>query len=151
MRIIKLQNVKQMKFLRHYWLVLSITLLAVILVMIRTYSHNFRYDAVRWAEPSAAGSNILTEDQIPAMSSDILLITLGNEAPAIEQLKDKILKLNPESILEKTNISLIRKNKGPVILFSDDNSVSSRVWMVLSEMGIKNIYILQYGHKNVLP
>ncbi len=140
-----------MKFFRRYWLVLSITLLAVILVMIRTYSHNFRYDAVRWAEPSALRSNIVTEDQISGMSSDILLIALGNEAPAIEQLKDKILNMNPESILEKTNISLIRKNKGPVILFSDDNSVSSRVWMVLSEMGIKNIYILQDVHKNVLP
>lgn len=140
-----------MKFLRQFWLVLSITLLAVILVMIRTYSHNFRYDAVRWAEPSAVRSNILTEDQISGMSSDILLITLGNIAPAIEQLQDKILKLNPESILEKTNLSLIRKNKGPVILFSDDNSVSARVWMVLSEMGIKNIFILQADRKTELP
>jgi hypothetical protein len=140
-----------MKFLRQYWLVLSITLLAVILVMIRTYSHNFRYDAVRWAEPSALRSNILTEDQIPAMSSDILLITLGNRAPAIEQLQDKILKLNPESILEKTNLSHIMKNKGPVILYSDDNSVSARVWMVLSEMGIKNIFILQDDRKTELP
>jgi hypothetical protein len=139
-----------MKFFRQFWLVLSITLLAVILVLIRTYSHNFRYDAVRWAEPSALQTNILTEDQIPAMSSDILLITLGNEAPAIEQLKDKILKMNPESILEKTNLSLIRKNKGPVILFSDDDSVSARVWMVLSEMGIKNIFILQDTHKTEL-
>lgn len=140
-----------MKFLRQFWLVLSITLLAVILVMIRTYSHNFRYDAVRWAEPSAVRSNILTEDQISGMSSDILLITLGNIAPAIEQLQDKILKLNPESILEKTNLSLIRKNKGPVILFSHDNSVSARVWMVLSEMGIKNIFILQADRKTELP
>lgn len=140
-----------MKFLRQFWLVLSITLLAVILVMIRTYSHNFRYDAVRWAEPSAIRSNILTEDQIPGMSSDILLITLGNRAPAIEQLQDKILKLNPESILEKTNLSLIRKNKGPVILYSDDNSISARVWMVLSEMGIKNIFILQDDRKTELP
>ncbi|MCK7537140.1 MAG: rhodanese-like domain-containing protein [Marinilabiliales bacterium] len=51
--------------------------------------------------------------------------------------------MNPESILEKENLKLIRKNKGPVILCSDDSSVSARVWMVLSEMGIKNIYILQ--------
>jgi 3-mercaptopyruvate sulfurtransferase SseA len=140
-----------MKFFKQYWLVLSITLLAVILVMIRTYSHNFRYDAVRWAEPSALRSNILTEDQIPGMSSDILLITLGNDTPAIKQIHDKILKLDPESILEKTNLSLIRKNKGPVILFSDDNSVSARVWMVLSEMGIKNIFILQGERKIELP
>jgi len=140
-----------MKFLRHYWLVLSITVLAVILVMIRTYSHNFRYDAVRWAEPSASRSNILTEEQIPGMSSDILLITLESATPAIEKLQDKILKLNPESILDKNNLALIRKNKGPVILYSDDNSVSAKVWMVLSEMGIKNIFILQGQRKNDLP
>ena len=139
-----------MKFFRRYWLVLSITLLAIILVMIRTYSHNFRYDAARWADPSALRSNIVTEDQISDMSGDILLIALGNEAPPIELLQDKILKLNPKSILEKTNLSLIRKNKGPVILYSDDNSVSARVWMVLSEMGIKNIFILQDTGKNEL-
>jgi hypothetical protein len=139
-----------MKFLRRYWPVLSITLLAVILVMIRTYSHNFRYDASRWAGPSALRSNIVTEDQISDMSGDILLITLGNEAPRIELPKDKILKVNPESILEKANLSLIKKNKGPVILYSEDNSVSARVWMVLSEMGIRNIFILQDEGKNEL-
>ncbi len=140
-----------MKFFRRYWLVLAITLLAVIVVLIRAYSHNFRYDAVRWAEPSALRSNILTEDQIPAMSSGMLLITMGNEAPRVELPKDKILKLNPESILEKANLSLIRKNRGPVVLYSDDNSVSARVWMVLSEMGIKNIFILQDEPGNELP
>jgi len=141
----------QMKFLRHYWLILSIILLAVILVLIRTYSHNFRYDAVRWAEPSVRGTNILTKDQVAAMNSDILLITLGIEDPDIENLQDKILKLNPESIIEKPNLSLIKKNQGPVILFSDDNSVSARVWMVLSETGIRNVYILRDDSKNELP
>ena len=140
-----------MKFFRQYWLVLSIILLAVILVLVRTFGHNFRYDAVRWAEPSVQGSNIITEDQIAAMSSDMLLISLGNEAPAIEQLQDKIQKLNPESILEKTNLSRIRKNKGPVILFSEDDSVSARVWMILSEMGIRNVFILRDDSTNELP
>jgi hypothetical protein len=132
-----------MKFFKRYWLVLSIVMLAVVLVLMRTYSHNFRYDAVRWAEPSALGSNILTEDQIPALGGNVLLITLGTDVPANDQFQDKILKMNPESILEKNNLALIRKNKGPVILFSDNNSVSARIWMVLSEMGMKNIYILK--------
>ncbi|HWR74781.1 MAG TPA: hypothetical protein VN276_04045, partial [Bacteroidales bacterium] len=81
----------------------------------------------------------------------ILLITLGNEGPTIDHLQNKILKQNPESILEKTNLSLIRKNKGPVILYAEDDSVSARVWMVLSEMGIRNIFILRDDSKNGLP
>jgi 3-mercaptopyruvate sulfurtransferase SseA len=51
--------------------------------------------------------------------------------------------MEPGLILENENLTIIRKNRGPVILFSDDSSVSARIWLVLSEMGMKNIYILQ--------
>lgn len=133
-----------MKFIKQYWLVLPLFLLAVILVLSRTFSQkNFRYDAVKWAEPSAIGSNILTEDQIATLSGEILLISLGNEASIDRQFQVNTMNINPESILEKTNLMRIRKNNGPVILYSGDNSVSARVWMVLSEMGMKNIYILK--------
>ena len=133
-----------MKFLKQYWIVLSIFLLVVLLVLIRTFSqNNFRYDAVKWVESSVPGSNIITKDQIPAMGDKVLLIDLGNKPAVSEQLTENTLMMNPGSILEKANLNLIRKNKGPVILFSDDNSVSARVWMVLSEMGMKNIYILE--------
>jgi hypothetical protein len=132
-----------MKFLKQNWLVISIFLLVSLLVLIRTFSHkNFRYDAVKWAAPSALGTNILTEDQIPALSGDKLLINLGNKAISNQQFRDITLDINPESLLEKTNLKLIRRNKGPVILYSEESSVSARIWMVLSEMGLKNIYIL---------
>ena len=133
-----------MKFIKQYWLVLPLFMLAVILVLNRTFSQkNFRYDAVKWAEPSATGSNILTEDQIATLSGEILLISFGNEVAIDKQFQDNTMNINPESILEKTNLMRIRKNNGPVILYSGDNSVSARVWMVLSEMGMKNIYILK--------
>jgi len=41
--------------------------------------------------------------------------------------------------------------KGPVILYSNDISVSARVWMVLSQTGIKNIYILDTSVGNERP
>ncbi len=136
-----------MKFIKQYRLVLPLFLLVVILVLIRTFSQkNFRYDAVKWAEPSAIGSNILTKDQIATLSGEILLINLGNDAAIDEQFQGNTMNINPDSILEKTNLMRIRKNKGPVILYSGDNSVSARVWMVLSEMGMKNIYILPAAH-----
>lgn len=133
-----------MKFIKQYRLVVAIFLLVLFLVMLRTFSrHDFRYDAVRWAVPSVMGSNTVTEDQMPGMSGEILLVSLGNGDPVIEQPDVRRIMINPESILEKENLSLIRKNKGPVILYSEDNSVSARIWMVLSEMGIRNIYSLQ--------
>ena len=134
-----------MKFIKQYWLVLSIFLLVTCLIMIRAFStKDFRYDAVKWAEPSALGSNLLTEDMIPLLSDKILLVNLDNKAAHDERFKNNTLMVEPLSVLEKENLSRIRKNKGHVILFSEDTSLSARIWMVLSEMGMKNIYILPF-------
>jgi hypothetical protein len=132
-----------MKSLKQYWLVVTIFLIVLLFVLFRSFSrHDFRYDAPRWAGPSVTGSNIITEEQISAMQGEILLISLGNQTAVIDRHREKTMMLTPESVLEKGNLSVIRKNKGPVILFSDDSSVSARVWMVLSEMGKQDLYIL---------
>jgi len=134
-----------MKYIKQYWLVLSIFLLVAFLVMIRAFSNkSFSYDAVKWAEPSALGANILNEDMIPLLSGKILLVYLGGEATVSEPFQGNTLTADPAAVLEKENLTLIRKNKGPVILYSDDISVSARIWMVLSEMGMKDIYILSH-------
>lgn len=132
-----------MKFLQQNWLILTIVALVVAMVLIRSFSRNsFRYDAARWAESSANGSNLIDGNQLAGMTGQVLLINLGSTAEVGGQFKDRTVVVHPESILERENLKLIRKNKGPVILFSVDASVSARVWMVLSEMGIKNLYIL---------
>jgi hypothetical protein len=114
-----------------------------LLVLIRTLNqNNFRYDAVKWAEPSVTGSNILTEDQAVSIKGEKLIIALGNNVTTGKKFQDIALKMDPKSILEKNNFDMLRRNKGPVILLSDQNSVSAKVWMVLSEMGLKNIYII---------
>jgi hypothetical protein len=139
----------RIKLIKQYGIVLSVFLLVAALVLIRTFSHgNFRYDAVKWAEPSSTGSNILSEDQVTALDGEKLLIDLGKEAMAGNRFQDITVRMDPESVLEKQNLKLIRKNKGPVILFSDDISVSAKVWMVLSEMGVKDIYILSDARNN---
>jgi len=133
-----------MKFLKQYWLVLSIFLLVVCMVLFRTFNREqFRYDAVKWAESSIPGSNLVTEDKIMKMDGKVLLINLGNVSPSDRKLQVNTVTMDPGLILEKENFEVIRKNRGPVILFSEDRSVSARVWLVLSEMGLKNIYIFQ--------
>lgn len=139
-----------MNFLRQYWLISAILILVTLLVLIRTFSRGtFRYDAVKWAEPSAMGTNLVTADKMPAPDSEILLIYLGSDTPDSIRFQYKVRKISPDSILEKSNLELMRKNKGPVILLSDDSSVPARAWMVLSEMGIRNIYVLQDWRQDI--
>ncbi len=132
-----------MKFIKRYRLVILVFSLVTLLVLFRTYNHNnFRYDAVKWAEPSVLGSNIITEDQAEAIEGEKLIIALGNNAAISKKLQDIALRIDPETILDKGNLDILLRNKGPVILFSDQSSVSAKVWMILSEMGLKNIYII---------
>lgn len=132
-----------MKFLQKNWLILTIVALVVAMVLIRSFRPDtFRYDAVRWAAPSAEGSNLITADQLAGEGEKVLLISLGSMAEVPEQFKDRTITIPPGEILDRENMRVIRKNKGPVILFAGDESVSARVWMVLSETGIRNLYIL---------
>jgi len=133
-----------MKFLKQYWSVISILMIVTALILVRTFNQgNFRYDAVRWAEPSLSGSNILTEDEVKSIDGEKLIIDIGNNADVSKRFNESTRIMDPFSILEKENIRIMRGNKGPVILASGDNSVSARIWMVLSEMGLKNLFILQ--------
>jgi hypothetical protein len=132
-----------MELLKRYWLILTVMVLVVAVVLIRSFSHDsFRYDAVRWAVSSTDESNLISRDQMVQAGEQVLLISLGSTAEVPVQVKERSLMILPGSVLEKENIRMIRRNKGPVILWSDNASVSARVWMVLSEMGIKNLYIL---------
>ncbi len=133
-----------MKFLKQYRFVLIIFLVIVALVLFRSFSRTgFRYDASRWAEASFDGSNLLTADQLSTLTGEVMLLNLGSEAAIPDEIQVKVLNMSAASITGKENLTLIRKHRGPVILYSDDHSVSARAWMILSEMGMKNVYIFQ--------
>ena len=132
-----------MKFLKQYRIILAVFLLVLSLVLIRTISAgNFKYDAVKWAEPSATGSNIINEAQLDAMTGKKLLVDLGAEPVSGSRFGNITVKMDPGSILDKQNMKLIRKNVGPVILYSEDISEVAGIWMILSEMGVRDLYIL---------
>jgi len=132
-----------MKSLKQYRVILAVFLLVLILVLIRAISPcNFKYDAVKWALPSATGSNIITESQLDAMTGKKLLVDLGTEPVSGGRFGNITLRMDPGSILYKPNIRLIRKNRGPVILYSENISEAAKIWMILSEMGVKDLYIL---------
>lgn len=132
-----------MKFLKQYRLALVIFLVIVAFVLLRSFSRTgFRYDAARWAEASVDGSNLLTRDQLSALEGEIMLLNLGGENNLPDEFKEKAVSVSPESITGKERLKQIRNHRGPVILYSANGSVSTRVWMILSEMGMKNVFIL---------
>ena len=127
-----------------YKYVLAAVVVLAVLVLIRTLNPGiFRYDAVKWAEPSVTGENIVTPEKLPANGDNILFVILDTDCQVPDITGAVKLTAAPGDLLSGENLRKIRKNKGPVVLCSEDISVSSRVWMVLSQTGIRNLYILK--------
>jgi hypothetical protein len=132
-----------MELIRKYGVLVIIVLSAVVLVLIRQFgSNHFRVNAKKWAEPSVAQSNIIASDKYQSLPGDKLVINLDKENFKNTGNKLNVLNVPADSILAKKYIRLIRKHKGTVLLFSSEPDISSRVWMVLSQMGIKQLYII---------
>jgi hypothetical protein len=132
-----------MNFLRKYKAVLAILLPVIILVLIRASGNNhFMIDAKKLAEPSFSRSNIITPEKVIQMSGEKLLINLGKDVIKHNLTGFTIETIRPDSILYTENISLLRKHDGPVFLCSSETDVSVRIWMLLSQMGLENLYVI---------
>lgn len=132
-----------MKFLKKYKIVLFIILPIVALVLIRTFgSNHFMTDTRKHAEASFSGSNLITAEMLSHTAGEKLIINL--EKDIIKHIPTEIIvkSITPDSILNRKNIKLLLNHDGPVIISSSENSVSTRIWMLLSQMGVDNLYIL---------
>ena len=132
-----------MDLIRKFRLVIAIVLPILILVLIRSFGvSHFKNDAKKWAEPSIDKSNIINIKKTGSLNGKVLMIYLDKDANHIIEISGDSRKIPPDSILNKNNFSLIGKHNGPVLLYSADPGLSARIWMLLSQMGRRNIYIL---------
>lgn len=123
----------------------------MILVIIRSVSPNhFRPDAKKLAEPSVMRSNMISYSEMASVSGNILLINLGgHKAEGFDQsTKIEVSDISPDNILEKSVLKRLSAFNGRIVLFSSDTFVSARMWMLLSQMGIKNLFILTDDKEN---
>jgi hypothetical protein len=110
------------------------------LVLFKSFNHNgFRNDARKWAAGSAEMSNIVLRVSIDSLPGDKLLVNL-NDQTALNGYN--VVNIPAEKILDNENIRKLLKYPGNIILVSQDSALSARIWMLLSQMGIKKLYIL---------
>jgi len=132
-----------MEIIKKYKWVIILVLPIAILVIIKSLSlTSFKSDANKWAEPSVKGSNLISREQIGELKGDVIIINLDGEESEYGLEGFKSISISEELILSKANLKLIKGHSGQVLLYSEDISKQARVWMVLSQLGNINIYIL---------
>jgi len=132
-----------MKHLRPYLLLSLIVLPIVVLVLIRAFAPGgFKPDANNLAEASYRGANLLNQEQVSALSTKPLIVKLGNEEAGEISPSSDTLFIAAGRLLDKENLKAIHAHRGPVLLISDDPAISAKAWMILSQMGFHDLFVL---------
>lgn len=139
-----------MNRLRQFGIVILIVLPVAILVLIRgTTADRFKRDARKLAEPSFSHSNMISREQLATFSNGYMIIDISDQGNQLEKHPgDSVIHLPAGKILEKTVQEVLRSNKLPVLLYSPDPAISARVWMLMSQMGYTNLFILTEEQDN---
>ena len=132
-----------MRLLNKYKAIIAISGIIIILVCIRSFNiDHFKNNAKSLAGPSFNHSIIISEKQIGIIGKSILFVNLDKVDLPTKDFHNEEITVKPDSILNRENLRKIIKHKGPVLLISSDPAVSSRIWMILSQMGRHDIFIL---------
>ncbi|MFO7369794.1 MAG: rhodanese-like domain-containing protein [Bacteroidales bacterium] len=123
--------------------VLVVILVALVAMMLIGSSGNgrFRHDAAKWAQPVIDQTNIITKIQLGKLSGNTLLVDISEQENLLKDDQGTI-SIPASAILEQENLRKLRDHEGNIVLASDDRALSARIWMLLSQMGYKNLYIL---------
>jgi hypothetical protein len=132
-----------MELLKNYKVVITVVLIVLVLVVIRSAGVNhFKSDAKKWAEPSFGMSNAITPEKAKQLKGNNLVVNLDKDPSIIAGISGDLQNITADSILSRKHLSTIMDHDGPVLLLSSDPGLSASIWMILSQMGRKNIYIL---------
>jgi hypothetical protein len=74
-----------------------------------------------------------------------MVVNIGNsDLPDSVQVEHSI-KIPFENLLDQTNRKILEGVNGDLILYSVDVATASKAWVILNQMGFKNVFILYAG------
>jgi hypothetical protein len=122
--------------------IVALLVALIMIILVRSQETRFKHDATRGAKATLDQSNLITQTALTTLSGNHLMLDLSENNPAPEVKGSTVLKLSAQDILMKKNIKKLRQYDGNIILIAENPAVSARIWMLLSQLGIKNLYIL---------
>ena len=132
-----------MKHLRPYLPVILIVIPLIVLVLVRAYTPGvFKPDANKLAGASFNGANLLNKEQVAALAGKPLIVKLIKENAIPGNPVSDTLYVAADRLLDRGNLKTIHTFHGPVLLVSDDPAISAKAWMILSQMGYRDLFVL---------
>ncbi len=132
-----------MSLLKNLKIIILVIVVLLILIIIRISDQNVFKEQVKTAvEVTWNNSNLITPNKFRELTTPYLVIELGSESnPGSLQFRPSI-KIPFEKLLDKESREILDNTKGALILYSDKMATASKAWIILNQLGYKNILIL---------
>ena len=137
-----------MNLLKNLKFVILIIVILLILVLVRNSNQNlFRNDAENAIEAAQYNQNMISLEQLKKRTSSWIIINLGNEdLPELLHFKNS-MHLPFENLLDDTNRKILKEVKGDLILYAPDDATTAKAWVILNQIGFKNIFYPEFRRK----
>ncbi|MDD2307365.1 MAG: rhodanese-like domain-containing protein [Prolixibacteraceae bacterium] len=135
-----MQQLKKLKF------VILIIVVILVLVIIRNSDQNlFKQDIKSAIEATQNNSNLLSPDQLHQLKGSWMVVNIGTSDLPDSIHVEHSIKIPFENLLDQTNRKILEEVDGKLILYSGDVETASKAWVILNQMGFKNVFILNSG------
>lgn len=130
----------QLKNLKFIILIIGILL---VLVVLRVSDQNlFKKDVKTAIEAARNNSNMISADQLRQQKNPWMVVNIGNsDIPDSIQVEHS-MKIPFENLLDQTNRKILKGVDGDLILYSADVATAAKAWVILNQLGYKNVFIL---------
>ena len=121
-------------------IVLFILLIVLVLVIAKTTGKNrFKQDAKNAIEVITSNNFSVSLTDFRAAENQFLVVDLS-ESGSIQF--DNSLKVPFEKLIDETLIQKLKETEKKILLVSEDNSLAIKSWVILNQLGFKNIFVL---------
>lgn len=124
------------------WIILIVLVIAALVLVRTTDSGGFKGDAREAVATIAAGDFLISINEYNQNKEAFQVVTLTqSENPDTVQFENSI-KITFEKLLEESVIQQLKEKQIKILLVSADNSQSSNAFVILNQMGFKNVFVL---------
>lgn len=132
-----------MNQLKNLKIVILIIVVLLILVIIRNSDQNlFKKDVKTAIEVAQNNSNMISLDQLRQIKNHWMVVNIGNSDLQDSLHIENSIRLPFENLLDEANQKILEGVEGDLILYSTDVAIASKAWVILNQLGFKNIVIL---------
>ncbi len=138
-----------MNLFKNLKIVILVIVVLLILVIVRNSDKNIFKQEVKTAlEAAQNNSNLLSPDQLLQLKNKWLVVNIGvDDLPDSLRIENSI-RLPFENMLDQSNRKILEEVEGDLILYSSDAATASKAWVILNQLGFKNVFILNINENS---